>query len=147
MAQRIKGQDTTVEVLVNGQAVIVAGSPIRNFELTPKFSKLEEQYLGDPSKRYDEIFDGVDFKMDMNFEDDSVIRLIEVIRNRAIGQTNAGYTAATINIRTTLNFPGGARPVIVLQDCFFENLPITFGGREQYGQFTLSGSCSNFSRI
>lgn len=147
MAQRIKGQDTNVQVIVNGAVKIDVGSPIRNFDLTPKFSKLEEQYLGDPSKRYDEIFDGVDFKMDMNFEDAGVIDLIETIRNRAIGQTTAGYTAAKINIRTTLNFANGTRTRIVLEDCFFENLPITFGGREQYGQFTLSGSCSNFSRI
>ena len=145
MATRIKGQDVLVQVLLDGVPKIVAGSPIRNFEITPKFSKLEEQYLGDPSKRYDEIFDGVDFKMDMNFEDAGVIELVEAIRNRAIGQQLANKV--TINIQAKLLFSNGQTPIIVLQDCYFENLPITFGGREQYGQFTLSGSCSIFSRI
>lgn len=145
MGQRVKGQDVSLQVLVAGVPTIVAGSPIRNFDVTFKFQKLEEQYLGDMSKRYDEIFGGCDFKFDMNFEDQSVFQVVDAIRQRSIGQSRA--TNVTINIAVTLNFPNGQRPRITLNDCFFDDLPMTFGGREQYGQFTISGSCSDFDRV
>lgn len=143
MAQRIKGQETLVQVVVQG-AVQNTLTDIRNFELTPKFTKLEEQYLGETTKRYDELFDGVDFKMDLHFEDAGVLNFIDIVKQRATNQT----PGVKINIQATLNFPGtGQRPRIILSDCYFENLPIEFGGREQYGQFTISGSCSDFSRV
>ncbi len=144
MAQRIKGQEVQLQVVVAG-VVQSTLTDIRNFELTPKFSKLEEQYLGQTTKRYDEIFDGVDFKMDLHFEDAGVLNFVDAVRARATQQT----PGVKINIQTTLNFPGAVNPrvLILLTDCFFENMPIEFGGREQYGQFTISGSCSDFSRV
>lgn len=143
MSNRIKGQEVFLAVLVDGiQQTIVRD--VRNFELTPKFTKLEEQYLGQTSKQYDELFDGVDFKMDLHFEDAGVITFIEAVKARAQNQT----PGVTININAKLNFPNSSiKPVIILQNCFFENMPIEFGSRSEYGQFTLSGSCENFTRI
>lgn len=143
MAQRIKGQEVNIGVLVDGVPQTIV-SDVRNFELTPKFTKLEEQYLGQPTKQYDELFDGVDFKMDLHFEDAGVIDFIQTVKARAQNQT----PGVTINITAKLNFPNSTiKPVIILQNCFFENMPIEFGSRSEYGQFTISGSCQNFTRI
>ena len=85
-AQRIKGQDVEILIVQNGVALDSANNSvrdIRNFDVTPKFEKLEEQYLGETSKRYDEIFHGVDFKMDLHFENPYVLTLIKAIKERA----------------------------------------------------------------
>lgn len=145
MAQRIKGQDTLLEVYADSTPIIQAHSPIRSFEVTFRQQKLEEQYLGDPSMRFDEIYQGVDFTMEMHFENDNVLKFAELIRNRAIGQSAA--TKTVVNIRTSLQFPGGVKTSIVLNDCYFENIPMNFADRSSYGAVTLTGSCSNFERI
>lgn len=142
MSQRIKGQEVLLQVTVDGNPVAFL-TDIRNFEITPKFTKLEEQYLGQTTKKYDELFDGVDFKMDLHFEDAGVLTFVEAVKNRAIRQT----PGTVINIQASLQFPNGTRTRVILNECYFENLPIEFGGREQYGQFTISGSCSDFERI
>ncbi len=58
MAQRIKGQEIEVRLIVDGvlQSTL---TDIRSFEVTPKLEKLEEQYLGETTMRYDEIFNGL----------------------------------------------------------------------------------------
>lgn len=142
MGQRLKGQEVKLQVVVNN-AVQTTLTDIRNFEMTPKFTKLDEQYLGETSKRYDEIFDGVDFKFDLHFEDPGVLNFIDTVKKRAQRQT----PGTKINVQATLAFATGTNARIILNDCFFEDLPISFGGREQYGQFTISGSCSDFERI
>lgn len=150
MAQRIKGQDVEVSIILNGADFSAPGRPVsitdvRNFEITPKFEKLEEQYLGETSKRYDEIFHGVDFKMDLHFENPGVLTLVDAIKARASSRGN--LVTAAINIKAVLNFAGGIAKRVSLNNCFFEDMPINFGGRSEYGQFTLSGSCTDIVTI
>lgn len=139
MGQRVKGQEVEVRIAVDGvdQATL---TDIRNFEVTPKFEKLEEQYLGNQTKRYDEIFHGVDFKMDMHFSSAKMFEFIKSVIDRAQRRT----PGTTVNIRAKLNFSDGATPIIQLNNCFFDDMPINFGGRSEYGQFTVSGSCTDF---
>lgn len=142
MAQRIKGQEVFVQVVQDGVPV-ASLTDIRNFEITPKLEKLEEQYLGETTKRYDEIFNGVDFKFDLHFEDAGVVAFVEAVKARAQRQT----PGVKFNIQATLAFTNGTRPRIILSDCYFSDLPISFGGRSEYGQFTVSGSCADFTRV
>lgn len=141
---RIKGQDVYVSV-VQGTQVAAFVTDIRNFELTPKFEKLEEQYLGQTSKKYDDIFHGVDFKFDMHLEKASAIEFVKLVQQRA--SSRAGGTKSTVNIQATLQFPGNQSRTITLKECYFEDMPLSFGGRSEYGQFTLSGSCNNVSAV
>lgn len=141
MAQRIKGQDVTVQIIQNG-SVVQQLADIRNFDVTPKFEKLEEQYLGQFSKKYDEIFHGVDFKLDLHLESDNIFTLVKAIQDRATKRTGG---AQTINISATLRFPSGTTSRVVLNDCFFEDVPFSVGGRQEYVQASFSGSCSNIS--
>lgn len=146
MGQRLKGQDVVLAVTTNGGQQAQFVTDIRNFELTPKFEKLEEQYLGQTSKKYDDIFHGVDFKFDMHLEKSSALAFVELIKQRA--QSRAGSTTrTTVNIKATLNFPDGQVKTITLSDCSFEDMPLSIGGRSEYAQFTLSGSCTDISGI
>ena len=146
MGQRIKGQDVELSLTVGGVVQSFAGEAIRNFEVTPKFEKLEEQYLGQTSKKYDEIFHGVDFKFDMHIPTSAFLGFVEAIKNRAASRADARTSTGTVNIRATLHFAGGQR-IVTLSDCYFEDMPLNFGGRSEYGQFTLSGSCSDIALV
>ena len=139
MAQRIKGQEVEIRIVVDG-VMETTLSDIRSFEVTPKFEKLEEQYLGETTMRYDEIFNGVDFSMDLHIESASAFAFMKKIMERAMRRV----PGTKINIKAKLNFANGQTPIVMLNDCFFEDVPLNFGGRSDYGEITISGSCSNF---
>lgn len=139
---RIKGQDVVVQMNVGGAIAGYLTQDVRNFELTPKVEKLEEQYLGQFSKRYDEIFHGVDFKFDIHVESSNVLKFMELLQSRGKG----GSQNVKINITATLRFSDRSK-TITLNDCFFEDVPFSFGGRSEYGQITISGSCTDFTPV
>jgi Txe/YoeB family toxin of Txe-Axe toxin-antitoxin module len=141
MAQRIKGQDVVVQIMSGGN-VVSQFADIRNFEVTPKFEKLEEQYLGETSKRYDEIFHGVDFKMDVHLETEAVFTFVNAIKTRAQSRAGVG-AAAVINIQATLYFGNGQKRNVTLANCYFEDIPFSVGGRSEYVQTSFSGSCTD----
>lgn len=138
MAQRIKGQEISLMLVVGGQAQSTL-TAIRSFEVTPKLEKKQEGYLGETTDRYDEVFQGCDFRMEYHYEDDAGLKLIEAIIERAARRT----PGVQVNIKATLNFPSGRRKLVILQDAFFGNLPFGFSSRTEYGTLSVDGSCSN----
>jgi hypothetical protein len=145
IAQRIKGQEVHIEILVNGVPQSTF-SDIKSFSVTPKLEKKEEQYLGETTMRYDEIFNGVDFDMEVNFHDKGVVTFFETIYARAV-RRDAGATNTVVNIKASLQFPKGEVVRVVLADCFFSDMPINFGGRSDYGTFKVAGSCADWKAI
>lgn len=142
MALRIKGQEISLLIVTNGQ-VEAELNDIRSLTITPRFDLLEENYLGETSTRYDEIFKGCSFDMELHYETQAVLTFIETIKARAQRRT----PGTVVNIKTTLNFANGQRPKIILKDCFFADLPLGFAGRSDYGTLKISGGCVDFNRI
>ncbi len=142
MAQRIKGQEVELLFVVNGQ-VQASLTDIRSFNVNPRFELKEEDYLGETSTRFDEVFKGVAFDMELHFEDAGVFQFIEKIKARA----QRREPGTVINVKATLNYPNGDRPRIILKDCFFGDLPIGFGSRTDYGTLKIDGRCTDFQRI
>ena len=139
MAQRIKGQEVEVRLVVDG-VVQTTLTDIRSFDVTPKLEKLEEQYLGETTMRYDELFNGVDFSMDLHLETQDAFKFMKSIIDRA----RRRVPGTKINIKARLNFANGNTPIVLMSDCFFDELPLSFGSRSDYGQLSVSGSCSDF---
>jgi hypothetical protein len=142
MAQRIKGQEVELLLVTNGQ-VETSLTDIRSFTVTPRLEVKEEQYLGETSMRFDEIFNGVGFDMELHFENAGVLQFIETVKARAQRRT----PGTVVNIKATLNFSSGQRSRIILQNCFFSDLPIAFAGRGDYGTLSISGNCTDITRI
>lgn len=142
MSQRIKGQESEVSIVVNGN-VMSSITTIRSLEIAPKTEIKEEGYLGETTQRYDEIFNGVRGNIEGHFESQQVFDMMMAIIDRARRRT----PGIKINIKTTLNFPNGDRPRIFLQDCFFGEQPIGFGGRSEYLTFRYEFACSDLKRI
>lgn len=137
MSQRIKGQEISLNVVLDG-AIQDSITDIRNFEVTPKIDILDEQYLGQTTDQFDEIFKGVHGKFDIHFESQDVFLFIQAVVNRARRRT----PGTVVNIKATLNFPNGDRPRVALQNVFFADFPITFGSRSDYGQISMEFSAS-----
>ena len=142
MAQRLKGQEISLSVLVNGVEQ-VSLHDVKSLSITPNLDVLEEGYLGETSNRFDEIFKGVKVELDVHTEDEGVFAFMEAVKDRAQRRT----LGTAINIQTTLQYANGQRPRIVLRDVFFADIPFNVGSRSDYASIKLSGSCSDFKRI
>lgn len=132
MAQRIKGQEVEVIVIAGGQTV-VSVSAIRSFEFNYNLDTLSEGYIGETTERKDSIYKGISGKLEFHFDSQDVLKLAEAIRDKARRRT----PGLTINIKATLNFPGGNRPRVVIPNVEFGAIPVTFGSRADYGSMSL----------
>src|SRR6185295_7931744 len=91
---------------------------IRSFEVAAQLEILREGYLGETTDRRDEIYRGVRGRMEIHFENGDVFNLMRGVVDRA-RRRNQTAIDEVINIKATLNFPGGGRPIVLIRDAFF----------------------------
>jgi hypothetical protein len=141
-SQRVKGQEVEVLLVVDGvpKTTITA---VRSFTGTAMLELLEEGYLGETSDRFDELFKGAEGKIELHMDSPDALDLLVQIINRAKRRT----PGTQVNVKATLNFPSGLRRRVLMQDAFFSNAPLAFGGRQQYGELTFDWKCSDIRYI
>ena len=137
MAQRIKGQEVDIIMLVDGQPRDNF-SLARSFDISFKTDMLQEGYLGETTDRYDTIYKGVAGKISFHLDNTEVFNIIRFIVNKA----RRREPGTKFNIKSTLNFPNGQRARVIVRDAEFGELPISFGSRSDYGEFNLDYGAS-----
>lgn len=141
--QRIKGQEVFVAVIIDGQLETRIDA-VQSATITPKFEKLEEDYIGETTTRYDEIYKGVDVSLELHLTNQQAMILATAIRQRA--KRRAGG-ATRIDVSGSFLFPGGDFPTLAIPDVFFEDIPFEVGGRSEYVNVTLTGSASDYELL
>ncbi len=131
--QRIKGQEVEVLLVVDGE-VNASLTDIQDFEVTREFESTSEGYLGEKSNRYDEFYNGYSGSMSLHMSDPGVFDFMQAVQDRA----QRREPGTVINIKATLNFPSGERRRVLLQNAFFESIPLNVGGRGEYVSTSLS---------
>lgn len=140
--QRIKGQEVEIRIVRGGEE-LTSITDIRSFEMAAQLELLSEGYLGETTDRKDEIYRGFRGSMELHFENGEILELMRSIIDRA-RRREAGLQ---INIRATLNFPNGDTQGILLRDCFFGEIPMSFVTRSDYGSVSLSFEGSDYSLL
>ncbi len=133
MSQRIKGLEVECVIVVDNVPESNT-TAIKSFEITLKQDILTEEYLGEKSTRKDAIFKGLDGKMELHAENGEFLKLFKKITDKSTRRV----PGIKINIKATLNFPNGERPIILIQDVEFGDLPLAFGSRADYGTIALT---------
>jgi hypothetical protein len=137
--ERISGQDTVISILVDGRPLNEI-TAVKSHEITAGFKVTEEEYCGETSPRFDEFFTGIKGRLEFDVESAEALSIIDLLitraRNRAI--------TTKITIKTVLQFPNGDRAMVnISDDVAFSDVPLSFGGRSEYGKMTLSYSASS----
>lgn len=140
--QRIKGQEVEVRIVRGGEELTTI-TDVRSFEMAAQLELLTEGYLGETSDRRDEVYRGYRGGMELHFENRDLLDLTRSIIDRARRQD----PDLRINIRATLQFPAGQRVRLQLNDCFFGEIPMSFGSRADYGAVSLSFEGTDFRVI
>lgn len=136
--QRVKGMETTVFMTQNGVTLAQLDS-IREFEMTVKFKLLEEQYLGETTVRYDEIFEGFDGGFECHLTTATTYDILQAIIDRA----RRRVPGTKFNVKTTLQFPDGERKRVIIDNLFFGPLPNTIPSRDSYATLKFSFSAAS----
>lgn len=142
MSQRIKGQEVSVLLIVDGE-VMDTITDVRSFSVTLLIDTLSEGYLGETTERQDEIFKGVEGDISFHFENQDVFNLFAKIVDRAQRRT----PGVRVNIKATMNFPNGDSPMWIIYDVAFGNLATKFGSRADYGEITLPFKAATFQVV
>ena len=126
---RIRGESVEIQVIDGGQLTSI--NDIRSFEFAAQLEILREGYLGETSDRRDEIYRGYRGRMELHFENQDFLEFMRSVIDRA----RRRRLGVQINIKATLNFPNGESPIVNLIDCYFGEIPVTFGSRTDYELF------------
>jgi hypothetical protein len=133
MAQRIKGQEVEVIIMVDGQAKTNI-TTIKNFDFTFQLETTSEGYLGEKTERKDSVFKGIAGKMELHIENQDIFDLVKAAVDKATRRT----PGTRINIKATLNFPNGQRPKVIIPDVELGEFPFSFGSRTDYLSVTVN---------
>jgi hypothetical protein len=142
MAQRIKGQETELVLLLNGQPVD-SFTDIKSANVSFAMEIKEQGFLGETANRYDSVFNGVSGDLDMEFSTPDVFKVITSLVDKA----RRRLPGTTVNIKMTFNFPSGRRARVVFPSVEFGEIPLGVGGRADYNTLKLSFKGSSYSVI
>lgn len=131
-ASRIKGIDVEVRIVSDGEleATLTA---IQSFEIEDQLEILSEGFLGEGSKRKDEIYNGVRGRFTMQSESQDYFTFNQKVIDRAKRRT----PSVQFNIVATLLYPNGDTPRISIPDVSFGSMPFAFSDRQSYGTITV----------
>ncbi len=138
--QRIKGQEVSVIMVENGNPLNTIRD-IQSLDIEAGLEILSEGYLGETSDRKDEKYNGYSGSIAMHFSNPDVLDLTRRIIDRA----RRREPGLKINIKSILQFPNGVRTRVMLKDCFFGAIPMSFGGRGEYGTITIPFEGTDYS--
>lgn len=139
---RFRGEDIAVFLNINSRP-IASITAILSFNFTEKFEKLAREYLNETAPRFDEIYKGVEGKIEFDIEGPEVFTVIQSIKDRA----QRRVAGVTISVKMTIVFPNGQRQMVTFPNVSFGDIPITTSDRSSYGKSELDFSCSNSKYI
>lgn len=141
-AQRIKGQEVEVIIIVNKQAQTNI-TTVKDFDFAFQLEILKEGYLNETTDRRDSIFKGISGKMSLHIENQTIFALVTAAVDKARRRT----PGTKINIKATLNMPNGQRPKVIFPDVELGEFPFTAGGRSDYVSTTVNFECAEANII
>lgn len=139
MGTRLKGQDAVIDIIVDGKPDGNVG-PWKSCEVTLLMEVLEEEFLGETTKQYDEIFDGCEITLEGNVLAQQYFRLVDKIVRRARYQTGG---IVQLDIQQTFVFSSGYVLPYKFKDVKFGNIPINVSARRDFVTSKLTGKVSN----
>ena len=143
MSQRVRGQETFISVLVDGELRTNINS-ITSAEWTLEHDVQEDNFLGETSPRFDMIFKGATFRIEGQLANRDFLDFAQQVKQKASRRVGG---AVRIDITSTMLFPNGQTYTVQFEDVAVGAIPISTGGREDFTAWTLEGSASDATEV
>jgi hypothetical protein len=145
MSQRIRGQEATIQVIVDGDVKRGTFAKVTSFNLTPRTDIVETPFLGEVEDDLDIQHHGYDFDFEVHQMDSKAYDLLQTI----VGRERDRLEHPNINIVVTMAFRSVSEPskTFVMEECFVKMDSLGFGGRKEYIAAKFSGKCKVVTSI
>jgi hypothetical protein len=145
MSQRIRGQEVTVRVAVDGQIQEGSMFKVKEFTSTPRTDLVEEDYLGELESDIDIQHHGFDFSFSIDNQDQIPLELLSEIITRE--QTQQQHPAITMTVIYAYRETDASNRVEVYHDVFLKVADQGFSGRKDYVTTSFEGKCKKRSLL
>jgi hypothetical protein len=139
MSQRIRGQEATVQIIVDGDVKKGTFTKVQSFNLTPRTDIVETPFLGEVEDDLDIQHHGYDFDFEAHQLDSKAYDYLQTVVSREQDR----LPHPNVNVVVTMAFRSVSEPsrTFVLESCFMKMDSLGFGGRKDYVVAKFSGKC------
>lgn len=145
MSARIRGQEVTIRVAVDGQVQLGSMVKVTEFTVSPRSDIMEESFLGELEDDLDFQHHGFDFSFTVQNEDALALEFLSNIVDRE--QNAALHPDVTITVIYNFREPGVQNRVEVYHDVFLRITEQGFSGRKEYVTTGFEGKCKKRSLL
>lgn len=145
MSQRIRGQEITARLQVDGQLQDGSLFKLTEFTETPRTDLVEEEFLGELESDLDIQHHGFDFSFTVQIQDELVLNFLQTIVDRE--QQALPHPDITMTIITTFRDAVTPSQVEVFHDVFLKVNEFGFSGRKDYVTASFEGKAKRKSLI
>lgn len=145
MSLRIRGQEVTIRVAVDGEVQDGSFIKITDFTVTPRTDLNEESFLGELEDDLDIQHHGFDFGWTVQKEDEKALEFLSTVIDRE--QNQQVHPDITITVIYAFRKPGASNRAEVYHEVFLKVNEGGFGGRKEYVTTGFEGKCKKRSLL
>lgn len=142
IAQRIKGQEVTINIMKDGN-LENSLVDILDFNMEILLETKTQGYLGETTNRHDDLFNGVKFDIELHLHNGDWFDFQSAIVDRARRKT----PDTEFNIVCTAVFPNGEERSITIPDAKFGAQPLSISQRGDYVKVKLDGMADDYQQV
>lgn len=135
MSTRLRGQEATIRVTVDGALQEGSWFKVKDFTSTPRQDLIEEDYLGETESDLDIHHHGYDLSFSVDVQDRNVLDFLETIVLN--DQTQVRHPRVTVTV--TYAFRDGTVVAAAYYDVFLKVNEESIGGRKEYISVSFEG--------
>lgn len=145
MSQRIRGQEASLQVIIDGELQVGSFTKVTNFNLTPRTDLVETPFLGEVEDDLDIQHHGYDFDFEIHYQDSKAFALLQKI----VAREQDSLAHPNVNLVVTLTYRSLLEPSLtfVLEKAFVKMDNLSFGGRKEYVNSKFTGKCKSLSEV
>ena len=145
MSTRIRGQEVTVGLIVDGAQQLGSFTKVEQFKLTPRTDLSDADFLGEKESEPDIQHHGFDFSFMTHEQDSKMFDLLFDIVNRE--RLGAPHPVVDVIVIHKYRDPGLPSKNIVLQQCVVKLDDHDIGGRKEFVKDSFSGKCRRIAAV
>jgi hypothetical protein len=139
MSARIRGEEVTIRMSVDGALQEGSFFKAKNFTITPRIDLKEEDYLGELESDLDIQFHGYDGSFEIDVQDEKPLELLSTIVDREL--QHLSHPAIVFTVIYNFRQPGARDKAVVLHGVFLKPSEQGFGGRKEYATEKFEFKC------
>lgn len=145
MSYRIRGQEVTMKVAVDGKIQEGSWAKITDFTITPREDLTEESFMGETEDDIDFQHHGFDFAFTCQKQDEKFLQFLKTIVDRE--RLHQTHPDIVITVLYAFREPGAINQVEVYNDVFLKIGDTSFGSRKEYVTTSVEGKCKRRSLL